>query len=71
MKRITFIKIYDDKVHLNENSITEEKLNKTFDECVESFEKVCKEFGEFERNGYISAKGNALGTIYMLEVEDA
>lgn len=70
MKRITFVKIYDGKVHLTERRIDEEELNKTFDECVESFEKVCKEFGEFERDGYVSAKGNALGIMYMLEVED-
>lgn len=71
-QKVIFAKVFKDGEIKKEEKIcnTEDEMMKCFDECVESFEEFCKEFGTFERYKYLSASGEALGIACAVMVEN-
>lgn len=71
MKKVIYMKFFENGEMTKSEKVCNDVdgLVKTYDECVDDFCSVCKEYGEFSED-LCYAEGNALGTTYKVLVVD-
>lgn len=72
MKKVIYMKFFENGEMTKSEKVCNDfdDLAKTYDECVDDFCSVCKEYGQFSEEDLYCAEGNALGVTYKVLVVD-